>query len=95
MPKRLEWSASADHDLTRIIDYYQDFVSPEVARNARDAIREAVTRLAVLSVVHWPGKHNTREYVMRRFPYILIYRATADTVRIVRVLHQAKKYFKV
>ena len=30
---------------------------------------------------------------MKVFPYTIVYRAAADSVRIVRVLHQAKKYF--
>jgi len=38
-------------------------------------------------------KSGTREYVMRRFPYIVIYRVTDTKVSIVRVLHQAMRYF--
>ena len=38
-------------------------------------------------------KPGTREYVMRRFPYTLIYRVTAGKLTIVRVLHQAMRHF--
>ncbi|MCC7310073.1 MAG: type II toxin-antitoxin system RelE/ParE family toxin [Sulfuritalea sp.] len=93
MPKRLEWSIRAERDLERIEAYYAESVSPAVARRARDAINAAVMRLAVLPVLHRPGKYNTREAVMKVFPYTIVYRAAADSVRIVRVLHQAKKYF--
>lgn len=40
-----------------------------------------------------PGKYGTRECILRRFPYTIVYRASGDMIRIVRVLHQAREYF--
>lgn len=93
MPKRLEWSARASHDLARVVDYYAESVSPAVSRDARDYIGAAIAGLGVLPVLHRPGKHGTRECVLKRFPYTILYRATTGSVRIVRILHQAQKYF--
>jgi plasmid stabilization system protein ParE len=49
--------------------------------------------MAELGLVYRPGRKGTRECVMRRFPFILIYRIEPGKVRIVRVLHQARSYF--
>jgi plasmid stabilization system protein ParE len=93
MPKRLDWSFRAEHDLAHIGEYYAQNASPMVARLAERAIREAVAKLVTLPAAHRPGKRGTREYVMKRFPYTIIYRATANEVRIIRILHQARSYF--
>jgi plasmid stabilization system protein ParE len=59
----------------------------------RDAIVRAAVRLATLPATFRKGKYGERQYVMRRFPYTLVYRETGNIVRIVRVMHQARKYF--
>jgi hypothetical protein len=41
-----------------------------------------------------PGKrHGTREYVMRRFPYIIVFKVQPEKIYVLRVLHQAMRYF--
>lgn len=67
--------------------------SSETAAMARDAIVRAAVRLAALPATFRNGKHGERQYVMRRFPYTIIYRETGNVIRVVRVLHQARKYF--
>lgn len=91
--KRLDWSRRASSDLANIIAFYAETASPEIAASARQTILDAAVRIATLPVTHRPGQRGTRECVLRRFPHIVIYRATASTVRIVRVLHQAREYF--
>lgn len=60
---------------------------------ARDAIFAGIGRLCVLPATFRKGKHGVRQYVMRRFPYTIIYRETGNIIRIVRIMHQARKYF--
>lgn len=94
MPARLlEWSRRADLDLDGLIRFYAETASPEVAAKGRLEVLNAAAHLAELPVTHRPGKRGTREYALTRFPYTLIYRATAHRIRIVRVLHQARDYF--
>ena len=94
MPARqLEWSRRADLDLDGLIRFYAETASPEVAAKGRMEVLNAAAHLADLPVIHRPGKRGTREYPLTRFPYTLIYRATAHRIRIVRVLHQAREYF--
>jgi toxin ParE1/3/4 len=92
-PKRLDWSLRASTDLDNIIAFYAEAASPALAAAARQAILDAAVRIATLPAIHRPGQRGSRECVLRRFPYIVIYRATAGTVHIVRVLHQAREYF--
>ena len=93
MRKRLEWSARAAHDLDLITEYYAEVASPGIARLAREFIQSAAVNIAARPVLHRIGKRGTRECVLRKFPYTLIYRATGAQVRIVRVMHQARRYF--
>ncbi len=93
MARQLEWSHRSDNDLAAIEAYYVMVASPAVAIAASTAIFEAARKLCDLPSDYRPGKQGTREFVMRKFPYTLIYRATAGRVRIVRILHQARKYF--
>lgn len=93
MPKRLDWSFRAEHDLGSIGEYYAQTASPMVAMLAERAILESAAKIARLPAEHRAGKRGTREYIMRRFPFTIIYRATASEIRIVRVLHQARSYF--
>jgi plasmid stabilization system protein ParE len=93
MGKQLDWSLRARADVGAIEEYYAMTASPETAAMARDAIVRAAGRLGVLPATFRKGKHGERQYVMRRFPYTIIYRETGNIVRIVRVMHQARKYF--
>lgn len=93
MPKRLEWSNRGLRDLELITDYYAKVVSTNVARQAREFIQEAAKNIASRPVLHREGKRGTRECILRKFPYTIIYRASSGAVKIVRVLHQAREYF--
>lgn len=73
--------------------YYCREASPTIAREAYDAIRAAAYRLLKFPLASRSGPRETRECIMRRFPFTIIYRVSGQGVRIVRVLHQARRYF--
>lgn len=89
----LEWSSRSVADRERIYVYYWNAASERIADEIDHAIANRARAIAQLEVTHRPGKGNTRECVMRRFPFTIIYRIEARKVRIVRVLHQAREYF--
>jgi len=93
MPKRLEWSKRAEDDRERLVDYYAETASVQIAEAAFDYIMDAVAGLSTRPVLHRPGKNGTRECVLKRFPYTIVYRASDNEIRIVRVMHQARRYF--
>lgn len=93
MAKRLEWSKRAQADRLKITEFYAQEASPYIALEARQAIGKAA--LAAANPLHYREgkKPGTREYVMRRFPYTLIFRSEGPRIIIVRVLHQSGRYF--
>lgn len=94
MPKkRLDVSLMAQADVKRITAFYSKTAGEAVSVNALKVFEDAFNRLTLGIVTHRQGKRCTRECVLRKFPYIVIYRATAHSVHIVRVLHQARDYF--
>jgi plasmid stabilization system protein ParE len=90
---QLEWSKRALADRERIFTYYWNAASRSLADEAEAAIAGRARAIAKLDLVYRKGKGATRECVMRRFPFTIIYRIEPGKVRIVRVLHQARSYF--
>ena len=89
---RLEWSAYALADRTAIFDYIEAD-SPRAAVVVDARIREQVETLALFPHSGRPGRiEGTRELVISRTPYIVAYRIAGDTVRILRVLHGARRW---
>ncbi|MBV5320733.1 MAG: type II toxin-antitoxin system RelE/ParE family toxin [Sulfuricurvum sp.] len=65
-----------------------------MAEQALVSIKNAAIRILKNPLNYREGKKSgTREYVVRRFPYIVIYRVSDTKVSILRILHQAMRYF--
>jgi toxin ParE1/3/4 len=89
---RLEWSAYALADRIAIFDYIEAD-SPQAAVAVDERIREQVGVLARFPQRGRPGRvEGTRELVISRTPYVVAYRISDDTVRILRVLHGARSW---
>jgi plasmid stabilization system protein ParE len=81
-------------DRQRIARFYSDEASVFIAREADNEIVLAARRVLRCACAYREGKRaGTRECVMRRFPYILVYRVSPERVTILRILHQALRYF--
>ena len=91
--KQLEWSVKADQDVIAILRYYGEHAPPSIVDQVVKALHSAATRLTTRDSIYRTGPHHTRECIMRRFPFIIVYRSTSTRVNIVRVLHQARSYF--
>ena len=91
--RRLDWSKRATADQLSIARYYLDTASESVAWDCFLEIESNLERIALLGLKFRAGKHNTLECVLKQFPYTIVYRITARTVRVVRVLHQRRAYF--
>ena len=89
---RLEWSAFAMADRTAIFDYIEAD-RPQAAIAVDERIREQIGTLARFPESGRPGRiEGTRELVISRTPYIVPYRITGKTVRILRILHGAQRW---
>ena len=92
--KRLDYAIWACCDIEAIEAYYLEEVGETIADRAVDAILTQAEKIAALDLKFRPGiRAGTRECVMTRFPYTLVYLSKAREVKIVRVLHQRSEYF--
>jgi len=89
---RLVWLAAARRHRASQIAYIAER-NPQAALDMADAIRVATGRLADQPRMGRPGRiSGTRELVVPRTPYIVIYQIEADIVRILHVLHSAQRW---
>ncbi len=86
------FSKSALNNLIEITNYYE---SNQVGLGYR-LVKSLETHLATLQVNPKIGRygkvHNTREFVLHDFPFILIYRVQGKVLQIIQILHQSMKY---
>ena len=67
--------------------------NPAAAARLGDTIRAAVALLADNPHMGRAGRvDGTRELVVARTPYVIIYRVIATEVRIIRMLHSAQRW---
>jgi plasmid stabilization system protein ParE len=92
--KLLEFSHRAVRDIERIEDYYAEVAGEATAERVSTAVIAQAVKIAELGLLFRPGiRQGTRECVMTRYPYTVVYRSTTRFVKIVRVLHQRAEYF--
>jgi toxin ParE1/3/4 len=86
------WRQAALNDLEAIREFIaQD--NPDVAARVRAAIRAAVERLAVYPHLGRAGRvAGTRELIVPGTPYIVAYRVVGDQLRILSVIHSARRW---
>lgn len=89
----ISWSKRALRDLDRIEEHYLEKSGERLADEAVDAIFWQASRIAALHLKFRPGKNNTRECVLKQFPYTIVYRINSTRVTVARVLHQRRAYF--
>lgn len=92
--KPLKWAKRAQTDRKKIAEFYLEEASPLIAFEAMAAIKSAAQKIEKSPLAYRDGKRSgTRELIMRRFPYVLVYRIRPDRITVLRVLHQAMRYF--
>ena len=89
----LEWSARSRRDLLLIDAFYTRFSAPTALRVVA-AILDAAAALEQHPRIGVRGKRpRTRHRLVTEYPYIIVYRVRRNSVQIVRVLHQMRRYF--
>ncbi len=90
--RRIEWLPEAERNRASQLAYVGER-SPRAALEMGTAISVAVARLADFPESGRPGRvSGTRELVVRRTPYVIIYRLEATHIVILRVLHGAQRW---
>jgi plasmid stabilization system protein ParE len=92
---RIEWTVKAATQLKKNQRYYLN-IDRQVARLLAMRVDSAVYRLRVLPDSGRPGIcPGTRECVVRRSPYIVVYRVAGDAVQILTVWHGRQDWTNV
>ena len=90
---RLEWSPHAVSDLKAISEYIENDRSLEAANRVTRAIYDCIQTLRTMP---YRGRHgrveNTRELVVPRLPYLVIYQVSEERLLVLNVLHGAQRW---
>lgn len=88
----VNWTVKAGSDREAAIDYIaQD--SPAAALSQLNEIEGQTDRLAEFPKLGRPGRvKGTRELVVNRTPFIIVYRIRGGIVQILRLLHGAQQW---
>jgi toxin ParE1/3/4 len=94
--KPVEFHEAAFSELDAAFDWY--FArSARVAAAFLDEIDRALDLISS-SPQTWPLYHqNTRKFVLKRFPFLLVYREKASTIQVIAVAHGRRRpyYWKM
>ena len=89
---KLEWTHLALTDRDRLFDYIEA-EHPYAAVMLDERLLKQTQQLKQFPESGRPGRvAGARELVVQRTPYIVAYQVGADTVRILRVLHEAQQW---
>jgi toxin ParE1/3/4 len=89
---KVAWLATARRSRASQIAYIAER-NPQAALDMANAIRVSTDQLTNHPRIGRPGRvSGTRELVVPRTPYIVVYDIEGDTVRIIRVLHSAQRW---
>lgn len=88
----LEWSLRSSANVADIWDYITND-NPQAAQNVLDEIRRVASSLRDFPLLGHAGRRaGTRELVITRYPYLIIYRLDAKKVRVLAVVHQSRRH---
>ena len=89
---QVQWTVSASSDRENTINYIAKD-SLTAALSQLDEIEGQTDRLADYPKLGRPGRvKGTRELVVNRTPFIVVYRIKGEMVQILRVLHGAQQW---
>lgn len=87
---RLEWSTPAADQFENAQDYYHA-LDPGAARRLALRMLETTQLLCRHPAIGRPGRvAGTREWVVPRTPYLLVYRKHHDASQVLHVWHEAQ-----
>jgi plasmid stabilization system protein ParE len=86
---KILFTQAARADLVDAVRWY-DTHAPHVVPQFRDALRAALTRISENPKQFPPALKSTRRALLRRFPYILVFREMDDAVYIVALFHTSR-----
>jgi toxin ParE1/3/4 len=89
---KIKWFADAINDLENLRDYIAAD-NPRAANKIAKLIIKSVINLLKQPHIGRPGRvQNTREFIVSKTPFLIIYRVKKPFIEILRVMHGARKW---
>jgi toxin ParE1/3/4 len=88
--KPIEFHIEASAELDDAIGYYER-QSPRLGLGLRKEVEGAVQRIRVAPSRCSPYSKRTRRFLIRRFPYLIIFRELADKILSIAVAHGRRR----
>lgn len=89
---KTHWFIAAINDLVELREYISE-ENPMAAGEVAARIKESTEIFKDQPAMGRPGRmEGTRELVIPGLPYTIPYRVKGETIQILRVLHQARKW---
>ena len=89
---RLVWTSTAAADLEQIFDYLLE-KRPKLVTTTIQRILTSVSELRQFPRRGRPGRREgTRELVLTQLPYLVVYQIVDQRIRVLRVLHGARRW---
>jgi toxin ParE1/3/4 len=89
---RLRWTTPAARDLAKIGDWIADR-SPSAAKRVIGRIWRRTQSLATSPMLGRTGRvAGTRELVVGRYPYIVVYRVGREWIDVIAVMHSSRRW---
>lgn len=82
-------TAAARADIDDALQWYEAH-APEIIPQFRQALRAVVERIGHDPHQFPPTPHDTRRAMLRRFPYLVIFRETDEACFVVAVFHTSR-----
>ncbi|WP_027187146.1 type II toxin-antitoxin system RelE/ParE family toxin [Desulfovibrio cuneatus] len=87
----IKWALRAQEDLRSILQYFIDEQDEETGQKLVTSLFSATARLENFPLSGKPSEiKETRELVLPKLSYILVYKVNSATVEIISVLHTSK-----
>jgi plasmid stabilization system protein ParE len=89
---RIEWTTPAADEFEHQQAYYQG-IDPRIAQRLAQRVHQAARQLRTAPHSGRPGlRAGTREWVVVRTPYIVVYRVRSEAIEILHVFHERQDW---
>lgn len=90
----IEWAQTADSDLSEIFAYFLALDEEEKAKHIISRLIKTANTLSQYPLLlgRIGRMEGTREVVVKKLPYILVYRIIPESVKILRVIHTSREF---
>jgi toxin ParE1/3/4 len=89
---RLVWTSAAVADIEQIFDYLLEKI-PDRVTTTIERVFTSVSELRRFPRRGRSGrKEGTRELVLTKLPYLIVYEVVDQSIRVLRVLHGARRW---